>query len=103
MVSDGGEKKYEHHEAGYHGWVIGTKDTEVCNGRGTAHNGPTSSYRSEGYGRLALLRFLYHYMKFHRIDTTLAPILSYCDNESVIGNEDKLVTGEWSWLPIWCT
>mgnify|MGYP000208384865 CR=1 FL=1 len=60
MVTDGGEKS----DHGYFGWAIGTDTHVICKNMGIAYGWPTSSYRSEAYGRLSLLCFLYHYVTF---------------------------------------
>ena len=93
-VSDGGTKKAH----GYFGWVIGTADSVVCFGRGTAHGGPRSSFRSEAYGRLALLVFLNRFHEFFfGTDNRKLPIIKcYCDNDGVIRNEDKFGFHQWS-------
>jgi hypothetical protein len=97
-VSDGGVKI----NYGYYGWVIATEQTVICQGRGTAFGIPTSSYRSEGYGRLAMMRFIYHYVKYFCPDITEPrTVHTYCDNTTVLNNEEKLQTGVWEWSSIW--
>jgi hypothetical protein len=96
--SDGGEI----YDYGYYGWVIASATAVICSGRGTAYGGPTSSYRSEGYGRLAMMRFVYHYIKFfHNEPLDETTFMSYCDNKTVLDNETNLKTGAWQWSPIW--
>jgi hypothetical protein len=51
------------------------------------------SYRAEGYGRLSLLLFLTHYIQYLEIQTSDdLCITSYCDNQSLLKNEEKFHT-----------
>jgi hypothetical protein len=48
------------------------------------------SYRAEGYGRLSLLSFLAHYILYLEIQATDdLCITSYCDNQSLLKNDEK--------------
>ena len=51
------------------------------------------SYRAEGYGRISLLLFLTHYMLYLDIQISEETcITSYCDNQSLLKNEEKFHT-----------
>ncbi len=60
IVSDGGCDKHR----GSFGWVIADESRILWEGWGIAHGNPMSSYRAEGYGRLAAIRFLLHYATY---------------------------------------
>jgi exonuclease III len=68
VVSDGGAKG----KSGSFGWVIGTStstgDFILWHGFGIAEGYAPGSFRAEGYGTLAALRFLIRFSTFHRID-----------------------------------
>jgi hypothetical protein len=53
---------------GSFGWVIGTNHEVIWDCEGTARGSPMQSYRAEGYGRMSLLLFLTHYIRYHNID-----------------------------------
>ena len=54
---------------------------------------PMQSYRAEGYGRLFLLLFLTHYMLYLDIQASEdLCITSYCDNHSLLKNEENFRT-----------
>jgi hypothetical protein len=61
--SDGGHKD----DCSSFGWVIGTKDAVIWDCEGVARGYPMQSYRAEGYGRMSLLLFLTHYIRFYNI------------------------------------
>jgi hypothetical protein len=51
------------------------------------------SYRAEGYGRISLLLFLTHSIMYLDIQTSEETcITSYCDNQSLLKNEEKFYT-----------
>jgi hypothetical protein len=53
------------------------------------------SYRAEGYGRISLHSFLTHYMLYLFIQASEdLCITSYCDNHSLLKNEEKFHTRE---------
>jgi hypothetical protein len=54
-------------EYGSFGWVIGTNDEVIWECEGTARGYPMQSYRAEGYGRMSLLLFLTHYIRYYNI------------------------------------
>jgi hypothetical protein len=94
-VTDGGCTKTH----GYYGWVLANQRTTVCRARGIAYSGPLSSFRSEGYGRLSFLRFLYHIKKYCFGPTTreFPTIETHCDNEALVKQEKKF--GHLTWTP----
>jgi hypothetical protein len=63
VASDGGKKD----DFGSFGWVIGTKGEVIWDCEGTARGYPMQSYRAEGYGRMSLLLFLKHYIRYYNI------------------------------------
>ena len=82
IVSDGGMKN----GYGSFGWIMET-NTGTITGRGEAQGARElmQSFRAEGYGMLAALRYLYHACKY----ATTWPhekkkITIYCDNKSLI-------------------
>jgi hypothetical protein len=92
-VSDGGSDAALSY--GSFGWVLGT-DEEILSGcKGVARGYPMTSYRAEGYGRISVLSFLTHYLRFLEIQPhDILCIVSYCDNTSLLGREETLlVTG----------
>jgi hypothetical protein len=51
------------------------------------------SYRAEGYGRMSLLLFLTHYIRYHNIETADdLRVTSYCDNSSLLKAEEEFHT-----------
>jgi hypothetical protein len=50
------------------------------------------SYRAEGYGRMSLLLFLTHYIRYHNIKTADLRVTSYCDNSSLLKAEEEFHT-----------
>jgi hypothetical protein len=54
---------------------------------------PMQSYRAEGYGRMSLLLFLTHYIRYHNIETADdLRVTSYCDNSSLLKAEEEFHT-----------
>jgi hypothetical protein len=89
VASDGGQKD----DFGSFGWVIGTKDEVIWDCEGTTRGYPLQPYRAEGYGRMALLMFLKHYIRYY--DIKLANdlrVTSYCDNSSLLKAEEAFHT-----------
>jgi hypothetical protein len=75
---------------GSFGWVIGTQAEIEYDCQGIARGYPIQSYRAEGYGRMSLLLFLTHYIRYHGIQ--LADdlrVTSYCDNSSLRETEEE--------------
>jgi hypothetical protein len=90
-VSDGGADIPKNF--GSFGWVIGTEHEILWECKGIARGYPMQSYRAEGYGRLSLLSFLTHYILYLDIQTPDdLGITSYCDNQSLLKNEEKFHT-----------
>ena len=82
IVSDGGMSN----GYGSFGWAFGI-DHEAILGRGEAQGQRAlmQSFRSEGYGMLAALRFLYHTCKFeHKWPQDKKKISTYCDNIGLV-------------------
>jgi hypothetical protein len=51
------------------------------------------SYRAEGYGRMSLLLFLTHYIRFYNIEPAAGlRVASYCDNSSLLKAEEAFHT-----------
>ena len=91
VASDGGQKD----EYGSFGWVIGTSHEVIWDCEGTARGYPMQSYRAEGYGRMSLLLFLTHYIRYHGIKTADdLRVTSYCDNSSLLKAEEQFHTRE---------
>jgi hypothetical protein len=83
-ASDGGQKD----DHGSFGWVIGTKDEVIWDCEGVARGYTMQSYRAEGYGRMSLLLFLAHYIKFYEIKLAAGlRLISYCDSFSLLKAE----------------
>jgi hypothetical protein len=76
-ASDGGQKD----DHGSFGWVMGTKDEVIWDCEGIARGYPMQSYRAEGYGRMSLLLFLAHYIRFYNIKPEAGlRVISYYDS-----------------------
>jgi hypothetical protein len=89
VASDGGQKD----DYGSFGWVIGTKDEVIWDCEGTARGYPMQSYRAEGYGRMSLLLFLTHFIRYYGIKTADdLCVTSYCDNSSLLKAEEEFHT-----------
>ena len=103
---ESGEKVYAASDGGvslphgYYGWAIGTEDETICYGSGPVYGWPLSSARAEGYGRLSLLRFLYHYQKFygHRVHPEFKMQMA-CDNRSIVNQEKEFIHEQHKWTP----
>ena len=86
MVSDGGQKG----EYGSFGWIIATDSEEIVKGKGFVRGYPMQSFRAEGYGRLAMKRYLLRYINFLQIEVhPHCRLRTYCDNESMLDAEQK--------------
>jgi hypothetical protein len=82
MVSDGGMIN----GYGSYGWII-ANDTEITKGRGEAEGAKElmQSFRAEGYGMLAALRYILHAFKFNNNwPESNKTIHMYCDNLALI-------------------
>jgi hypothetical protein len=69
------------------GWCIASKDEIFWEGSGSGAGRDPGSFRAEGYGMLAALRFLVHYRLFWNI-LTVPPTLKtidYTDSQSLLG------------------
>jgi hypothetical protein len=89
VASDGGHQD----DYGSFGWVIGTKHEVIWDCEGVARDYPVQSYRAEGYGRMSLLLFLTHYIRYYNIkpaDGLRVP--SYCYNSSLLKAEEEFHT-----------
>jgi hypothetical protein len=83
-TSDGGQK----YDLGSFGWVIGTQDEVMWDCEGVARGYPMQFYRAEGYGRMSLLLFLAHYIRFYNIKPAAGlRVISYCDSSSLLKAE----------------
>jgi hypothetical protein len=51
---------------------------------GTTEGALPGSFRAESYSCLAVLRFVYHFRRFHNLDLILCCNTFYCDNEGLI-------------------
>ena len=70
---------------GSFGWVIATStNPTVATGSGTAFGYNPSSFRSEAYGFLAVLRLLYHLQLYYHLPLPHRTTTWYCDSESLI-------------------
>ena len=76
---DGGAKE----DIGSFGAVIANNKEILIKVSGQAYGKTPRSFRAEGYGMLAILRFLLHFIQFHNI-TTKAKLKIYSDNEDLI-------------------
>jgi hypothetical protein len=89
IASDIGHKD----DYGSIGWVIGTKHEIIWDCEGVARGYPLQSYRAEGYGRMSLLLFLTHYIRFYNIKPAVdLRVTSYCDNSSLLKAEEEFHT-----------
>ena len=82
MVSDGGMVN----GYGSYGWII-ANDDEITKARGEAEGAQylMQSFRAEGYGMLAALRYLFHAFTFtNNWPTNNKTIHMYCDNLALI-------------------
>jgi hypothetical protein len=67
-------------------WVIATPKQYLWEGSAMVP-GPASQVntgRSEGFGGLASLRFLYHFCRFHKITPAVSRLLYFCDNKGFV-------------------
>jgi hypothetical protein len=84
LCSDGGATRI----TGSYGWVISTTDKLILwEGQGPVYGPDPGSFRAEGYGALAVLRFLKRYIEYfdvHTDVTTERKSKFYCDNEGLI-------------------
>jgi hypothetical protein len=93
MVSDGGMIN----GYGSYGWII-ANDTEITKERGEAEGAKElmQSFRAEGYGMLAALRYILHAFKFNNNwPESNKTIHMYCDNLALIqriGWHNKRIT-----------
>jgi hypothetical protein len=86
-ASDGGQKD----DYGSFGWVV--ERTTKSYGTAKVPRGLTNAYRAEGYGRMSLLLFLTHYIRYHNIKTADdLRVTSYCDNSSLLKAEEEFHT-----------
>ena len=98
VASVGGHKD----DYGSLGWVIGTKDEVIWDCEGVARGYPMQSYRAEGYGRMSLLLFLTHYIRFYNIKPAAdLRVTSYSDNASLLKAEEEFHTRDVD-SPSWC-
>jgi hypothetical protein len=89
IASDGGHKD----DYGSFGWVIGTQHEVIWDCEGVARGYPMQSYRAEGYGRMSLLLFLTHYIRFYNIEPAAGlRVTSYCDNSGLLKAEEAFHT-----------
>jgi hypothetical protein len=89
VASDGGHKD----DYGSFGWVIGTKDEVIWDCEGVARGDPMQSYRAEGYGRMSVLLFLTHYIRYYNIKPADGlRVMSYCDNSSLLKAKEEFHT-----------
>jgi hypothetical protein len=83
---------YQKTTAPFHG-VLGAEHEILRECKGIARGYPMQSYRTGGCGRLSLLSFLTHYILYLEIQTSDdLCITSYCDNSSLLKNEEKFHT-----------
>lgn len=76
-------------QKGSYGWVIATtQGTLLASGKGPTHGEAVCSFRSEGYGILAALRFLLQVRRYHFHPSTNTTIQWWCDSESLIKRLD---------------
>jgi hypothetical protein len=81
LASDGGHKDVY----GSFGWVVGTKDEVIWDHEGVARGYPIQSYRAKSYGRMSLVLFLPHYIRFYNIKPSAGlRVTSYCDSSSLL-------------------
>jgi hypothetical protein len=74
-------------------WVHGTDYEGLCECKGIARAYPVHSYRAEGYGRISLLLFVTHYLRYLGLHPPDAlGITSYCDNSSLLNREEAFHT-----------
>ena len=70
---------------GSFGWVISTPDAQIlATGSGRAFGYKVSSFRSESYGFLAPLRFLYHLQCYYQFPLINRTVTWFCDSESLL-------------------
>jgi hypothetical protein len=94
MVSDGGMVN----GYGSYGWII-ANDDKLTRGRGEAEGAEElmQSFRAEGYGMLAALRYILHAFTYtDNWSATNKPIHMYCDNLALVQrigwHEKRIVT-----------
>ena len=79
LCSDGGAKE----DIGSFGAVVASNQEIMIQVSGQAYGKTPRSFRAEGYGMLAILRFLFHFIQYHNIKTK-SKLKIYSDNEGLI-------------------
>jgi hypothetical protein len=74
---------------GSYGWTISVEELILWEGQGYARGYPMDSDRSEPYGRLSAMLFLYHYAKFMGCHQSPVKIRFFCDNENVVNHDSS--------------
>jgi hypothetical protein len=74
---------------GSYGWTISVEELILWEGQGYARGYPMDSDRSEPYGRLSAMLFLFHYAKFIGCHQSPAKIRFFCDNENVVNHDSS--------------
>ena len=71
--------------SGSYGWVLASHTNQIlATGYGIAYGSKITSFRSEAYGILAVLRFLYQVQCYYKIPLPNRSITWYCDSDSLI-------------------
>jgi hypothetical protein len=80
VVSDGGADD----NRGSYGALLASADTIFLKISGSTEGTLPGSFRAESYGCLAILRLVYHFHLYHKLDPILCQNSFYCDNKGLI-------------------
>jgi hypothetical protein len=78
VCSDGGCIEQQ----GSFGWVVGSPTKDIWTGRGVACGNPMSSFRAEGYGKLAAIDFIRQYLEWQHKELA-SNVTVFCDNKGL--------------------
>jgi hypothetical protein len=80
------------HEAGAFGWALSdTEGNRKATGSGLVRGSRISSYRAEGYGILAVVRFFHGLQEHTQSPERMDAVRIVCDNVSMVHNVYKLL------------
>jgi hypothetical protein len=80
VVSDGGADG----DRGSYGALLASEENIFVKISGSTEGALPGSFRAESYGCLAILRLVYHFHLYHRLDPILCKNSFYCDNKGLI-------------------
>jgi hypothetical protein len=66
------------------GALAASDDTTFATVSGTTEGALPGSFRAESYGCLTILQFLYHFTRYHQVQSILSSTKFYCDNLGLI-------------------